>query len=159
MVLIPLSGGWKSAYILVHWLRTNKEKCAAFHARLPGDPWVNRRTQAYAGIRGYVEMNFPGRVRWLDANVSGDMPWDATKPAEVLGTLLGMLMKSPSLDVSGVIAPCEIPVDKRRLKVRECIASEAKAMIPEPTFRNLFTCEAGPLSCGLCSACLELAKE
>lgn len=159
MVLVPLSGGWKSAYLLIHWLRTNTGKCAAFHAGLPGDRYLTRRISAYAAIRAYVEMNWPGRVQWMDCNISGVMPWDGIKTADLLGMIIGWIMRSSQADIGTVITPVEIGIDKRKLKVKEVVAAEAKAEIPESTFRSLFVCENGPLPCGNCAACHELDRK
>ncbi len=155
--LIPISGGWKSAYLLIRWLKTNPGRVAALHVRAP-DQHANRRTSAYSALQQFVEMNYPGRVQWHDGSVNGIMPFDAVTPREIISLLVGWFVKSKSVEITQVISAQRLDIGKGiSVKVPEVSAIDALSEIPEATLQVLFTCEAGPLPCGKCPACQEIA--
>lgn len=156
--LIPISGGWKSAYLLIRWLKTNPGKVIALHVRAP-EQWVNRRTMAYSAIQQFVEMNYPDRVKWCDGSVNGIMPFDATNPRDIVTMMIGWLAKSKTVEITQVISTNRLDIGKGiTVKTPEVSIIDALSEIPDPTFRQLFVCDAGALPCGKCAACVEIAN-
>ena len=155
--LIPISGGWKSAYLLIRWLKTNTGRVAALHVRAP-EQFVNRRTMAYSALQHFVDMNYPDRVRWYDASVNGVMPFDAINARDIVSMLVGWFVKSKSVEINQVISAQRLDLGKGiNVKTPEVSIIDALSEIPDATLQMLFTCEAGPLPCGECPACREIA--
>jgi hypothetical protein len=155
--LIPISGGWKSAYLLIRWLKTNPGHVYALHIRTP-EKFVNRRTVGYSALQQYVDMNYPDRVRWHDASINGIMPFDATSPREIINMVVGWFAKSKAVEITQVISATRLDLGKGiNVKTPEVSIIDAMSEIPEATLQMLFTCEAGLLPCGKCPACIEIA--
>jgi 7-cyano-7-deazaguanine synthase in queuosine biosynthesis len=153
--LILISGGWKSAYMLIRWLRTHSEKCAVLHCRL-GNGRDNDEDRGYATVRGYVERMFPGRVEWYDSTF-GHFYKNKSDPARVLKFMVDQFRDLSGHDVKKINVIKQMGLGRGET-VMEINAADAMIEIPDNVMGGLIYCETSPLlPCGKCPACLEVA--
>ena len=151
--MILLSGGWKSAYALIRWLRTNPGNVIVLRCRL-GDVFGAHRVRAAAAVRAYVEDRYPGRVSWYESNLVHTFP-DAPDPRSALSFLVGVALASSACkDVSQVIVTRKMGLPKESIVKPSLV--DALTEVPDDLFRQLATCDQSPLPCGNCPACIEI---
>jgi hypothetical protein len=161
--MILISGGWRSAYALIRWLRTHGGKCVVLFVKT-SSPRDNDRIRAVAALRQYVEANYPDRVDWRDALIGTTLPGYALPHAEVMHLVVSNALKVPQYSgiktvmgagdwLKGAIKAAG---SKAEIVPTSGAIVDALVEIAPALFRALCTCEAGPLPCGTCPACAEI---
>ena len=152
--LILVSGGWKSANLLIRWLRTHAEKVAVLHCRL-GNGRSNDEDRGYATVKGYVERHFPGRVEWFDSAFEHVYRAKAD-PGKVLRFMVEQFRDLSGHEIKKVLVTAPANVKGETVIAQD--AADAIVEIPAHVFAGLVYCERAPLlPCGECPACREIA--
>ena len=152
--LILVSGGWRSAYALVYWLRSHPGKVYALHCRL-ADGHDRARSFADPAIRTYVEHRFPGRVVWHDCGWSNTFASPSDARASLLFFVSSFLATPVGNQIKQVIVGKKIDVARKAEVVADVQIIDAIGEIPGEVWRALHYCESLP-ACGKCPQCLEI---
>lgn len=152
--LILISGGWRSAYALVHWLRSHPGKVYALHCKL-ADGHDRARSFADPVIRTYIEHRFPGRVVWHDAHMANtfNYPMD---PRVSLSFFVSAFLATPAGNqIKKVIVGAKADVARKAEVVYDVQIIDAVAEIPSDVWKYLHVCDILP-ACGKCAKCEEI---
>ena len=146
--LIPISGGYKSAWLLARWLKSHPGHVRVLHCRT-GTKRDNDGDRSYTAIRAFCEQTYPGRVTWHDAAIS--TMWDAAPaPAEVLDFLLKHFIAIHK--IKNVITPIRLGLGKIET-VTTVDSSDVLIDLPDHLISKTTYCEDSILPCGTCPAC------
>lgn len=155
--MILISGGWRSAYALVHWLRSHPGKIYALTSRL-GDGHDGGRAKATPGIRAYIDGRFPDRVRWLEVNIAVQTLGHPLDTRASLAFSVQSIMSTPiGNQIKTVIVGKKIDVARRAEVVADVQLIDALGELPADVWRVLHYCETLP-ACGKCPACIEIRE-
>jgi hypothetical protein len=161
--MILISGGWRSAYALIRWLRTHGGKCVALFVKT-SSPRDNDRTRAVAALRQYVETNYPDRVDWRDALIGTTLPGGSIPHGDVMHLVVSHALRLPQYaGIKAVIGAgdwikgaVKATGSKAEIVPAGGTIVDALVEIAPSLFRALCVCDAGTLPCGRCPACAEI---
>lgn len=161
--MILISGGWRSAYALIRWLRTHGGKALAVYVKT-SSPRDNDRTRAVAALRQYVEANYPDRVDWRDALIGTTLPGDAIAHGDAMTLIVSSALRVPvysgikTVIGSGDWLKGAIKSASTKAEILSPNGTVVDALIelPPSLFSALCVCDASPIPCGKCAACIEI---
>ena len=155
--LILVSGAWRSAYVLIRWLRTHPGRIHALCCRA----FAGHDQATFAAIpvlRACIEGMFPGRVQWHDAAIT--RTWeDHDGGADNLAYLVGRFLACPvGSGIKTILTGRKIGVGGKRVTEvsPETPANDAVIEIPPSVIKVLDLCQNGVLHCGKCPQCQEI---
>ena len=154
--MILVSGGWRSAYALVHWLRTHSGKIYALTSRL-GDGHDAGRGKALPGLREYVNGRFPDRVRWIDVNIAHTLGHPLDTRASLAFAVQSVMSTPLGNQIKTVLVGKKIDVARKAEVVADVSLIDALGELPPSVWRVLHYCETMP-ACGKCPACTEIRE-